>query len=130
MVTSPSWLVSTYFGTRSCKCSFSNCTPISMPVLKFSWAHTLYYVSLVPLFCQYWTCRLIQRDPLSPNFVDTVCCICCLFLFARYFVVIQNLVFLLSHFQFCFQITVDSHNNKLSTQLLPLLYVHYFTFQM
>ena len=41
MVTSPSWLVSTHLGTSWHQCCLSSFTPISLHMLKCSWAHTL-----------------------------------------------------------------------------------------
>ena len=41
MVTLPPWLVSTDFGTCSYQCFLSSCTPVSLHMLKCSWAHTL-----------------------------------------------------------------------------------------
>ena len=41
MVTLPPWPVSTDFGTRSYQCFLSNCTPVSLHMLKCSCAHTL-----------------------------------------------------------------------------------------
>ena len=40
MVTLPPWLVSTNFGTCSYQCFLSNCTAVSMHMLKCSCAHT------------------------------------------------------------------------------------------
>jgi len=41
MVTLPPWPVSTDFGTCSYQCFLSNCTPVSLHMLKCSCAHTL-----------------------------------------------------------------------------------------
>ena len=41
MVTLPPLLVSTDFGTCSYQCFLSSCTPVSLHMLKCSWAHTL-----------------------------------------------------------------------------------------
>jgi len=40
MVTLPLWLISTDFGTCSYHCYLSNCTPVSLHMLKCSCAHT------------------------------------------------------------------------------------------
>jgi hypothetical protein len=50
MVTLPSWLVSSNFGTCSYQCSLSNFTHISLLMLKCSWAHTLSYLFMYSSF--------------------------------------------------------------------------------
>jgi hypothetical protein len=50
MVTLPSWLVSADFGTWSYKCSLSNITPISLHMLKCSWAHN---ISRLFMYCSF-----------------------------------------------------------------------------
>jgi len=50
MVTLPSQLVSTNFGIWSYQCSFSNFTPLSLHMLKCSWAHTL---SCLFVYCSF-----------------------------------------------------------------------------
>ena len=50
MVTLPPWLVSTDFGTCSYQCFLSNCTPVSLHMLKCSCAHTL---SCLFMYCSF-----------------------------------------------------------------------------
>jgi len=61
MVTLPSWLVSTDFGTWSYKCSLSNFTTISLHMSKCSWAHT---VSCLFMYCSF---AKIGCQPLGPH---------------------------------------------------------------
>jgi len=55
MVTLPSWLFLTDFGTWSPQCSLYNFTPISLHMLKCNSAHTLLCLFVLH-FCQYWAC--------------------------------------------------------------------------
>jgi hypothetical protein len=82
MVTVPSQLVSTTFGTLSSQCSLPNFTPIFLHMLKHSCAHYVIslYVVLLPLLGM-----LIQCALLSHQIVDIVF-ICYLFLFVNIFV--------------------------------------------
>jgi len=50
MVTLPPWLVSTDSGTCSYQCFLSNCTPVSLHMLKCSCAHTL---SCLFMYCSF-----------------------------------------------------------------------------
>ena len=50
MVTLPPLLVSTDFGTCSYQCFLSSCTPVSLHMLKCSWAHTL---SCLFVYCSF-----------------------------------------------------------------------------
>jgi hypothetical protein len=53
MVTLPPWLVSTNFGTCSYQCFVSNCTPLSLHMLKCSCAHTLSYLFMYCSFVSF-----------------------------------------------------------------------------
>jgi len=58
MVTLPPSLVSAHFATCSYRCFLSNCTAVSLHMLKCSCAHT-HTISCpfyVLFFCQYWAC--------------------------------------------------------------------------
>jgi hypothetical protein len=81
MVTLPSWLVSTDFGTWSYYCLLSNFTSISFHMLKFSWAHILIMslcTVLLPVLGM-----LIWCVPLPHQIVYRVC-ICCLYYYYYY----------------------------------------------
>jgi len=75
MVTLPSWLISTDFGTWSYQWPLSNFTPISLDMLKCSWAHTLsclfIYCSLLVLGMLIW-CIPVSLKLLT----ESVCAIC------------------------------------------------------
>ena len=47
MVILPPWLVSTDFGTCSYQCFLSNCTPVSLHMLKCSCAHTVVIIIII-----------------------------------------------------------------------------------
>jgi hypothetical protein len=98
-VTLPSWLVSTDSGACSYQCSLSNFTPISLHILKCSWAHTL------SCRLMYWSFANIGHvDIMSPQTGDIIC-ICYLFLFPV--ILLHDILFVtlglmlsLFHFQF------------------------------
>ena len=105
-ITLPSWLISTDFGTWSYQCSLSNFTPVYLDMLKCSWAHTL---SCLFLYCSLPILgMLLWCIPLSRQIVYRVC-VCCLFLFVIFlshdiWFVMPDLVLLLFHIQFLFQV--------------------------
>jgi len=76
MFTLPPLLVFTDFGTCSCKCFLSNCTPVSLHMLKCSCAHTLYHVFLCnflfPVLGMLLLCGLLSRKIIGKV------CTCCL----------------------------------------------------
>jgi hypothetical protein len=59
MVTLPTWLVSTDFGTRSYRSSLSNCIPSSLHMLKCSWVHTL---SCRLMYCYFALLLLLYKN--------------------------------------------------------------------
>jgi hypothetical protein len=59
MVTLPFWPVSTDFGTCSYQCFLSNCTPVSLHMLKCSCAHTHYRFFLCTVLLPVWGMPLL-----------------------------------------------------------------------
>jgi hypothetical protein len=71
VVTLPSRLVSTNFGTWSYQCSLSNFIPVSFHMLKYSY-HKLHNISLCTVHLPILS-KLIQCGLLSRNVVDIIC---------------------------------------------------------
>ena len=66
MVTFPPWLVCTDFGTCSYQCLLSNCTPVSLHMLRCNCAHTL---SCLIMYCSFASIGHadIMRSNVSSN---------------------------------------------------------------
>ena len=62
MVTLPPSLVSTNYGTCSYQCSLSNCTPVSLHMLKCSWAHTVSCIFMYCCFAMLKLCCLFSKQ--------------------------------------------------------------------
>jgi len=67
MLTLPPWLVSTDFGTFSYQCFLSNCAPVSLHMLKCSYAHT---VSCLFMYCSFAS---IEHADIVRSIVSSNC---------------------------------------------------------
>ena len=70
IVTSPSWLFLTVFGTWSHQCSLYYFTPISLHMLKCNPAHAVLSL-FVLLFSQYWACWYDMFHSLIKLFTES-----------------------------------------------------------
>ena len=73
MVTLPSWFVSTDFSMCSFQYSLSNFIPTSLHILKCSWAHTHYNISLctvlLPVLDMMTQCVLLSRKIVDKVYI-------------------------------------------------------------
>ena len=103
MVTLPPWLLSTDYGTCSYRCFLSNCTAVSLHMLKCSCTHTLYHVFLCtllsPVLGMLTSCGLLSRQTVGK--VCTCCLsLCSIFLSHNILFVAPGLVLPQFHLQF------------------------------
>jgi hypothetical protein len=71
LVTLPSWLVLTDFGTWWYQCLLSNFTPTSLDMSECSWVYTLMMSFFVLFFCQFWACWYDVLHSLIKLFTDS-----------------------------------------------------------